>query len=312
VASTPASAVAIHDIAVSLEVRGRVLTPSARTFTPAGTLRGIAIYLSGVSLHPSHCATAGRYDNLGHAIAALGYAVISPDYLGYGESFGRIAPTYLNRDFIALDAAALLHEYRDRLEAAGRIGASLEVSILGYSQGAAHAMALHGRCAQSSGLAPRLFVGGGIYNLKAQFDVMMKRGGYALPELAVFMLGSLAGPQQALEFLAPQWRDRARAFFESQTWDLGTLNGQFPQRCEALFDASVPAGNGTLNALLEAHSVAVVPGSRIYHARNDELCFAENLEQASGYEQCDILWGEAPSHMDGAPEYFEAMLEWLG
>lgn len=97
---------------------------SRRSWLPATPVRGVIVLVHGVAEH------SGRYDYVGHALAAAGFAVHALDHVGHGESARIGAPANLGSIDGAADAVAALLE----LARAAHPGAP--VFVLGHSMGA--------------------------------------------------------------------------------------------------------------------------------------------------------------------------------
>lgn len=118
---------------------------------------------------PSNCFS------LEGVLAKMGYAVILPDYEGYGISRERIHP-YLMMELTAKQVVDMFHAVRAYMDAKGLHPQYEDVYLMGYSQGGATTMAVERYIethASSEGQAirvRRVFAGGGPYDVQATYD----------------------------------------------------------------------------------------------------------------------------------------------
>jgi pimeloyl-ACP methyl ester carboxylesterase len=128
-------------------VDGTLVTASGALYLPAGASGPlpVLVYQHGTVTSrddvPSRLASGGEGQLIGAAYAADGFAVVLPDYIGYGASTAPYHP-YLHA---ATEAAAAVDLLRAASKAAPGLGASLDgaqVFVTGYSQGGHAAAAL--------------------------------------------------------------------------------------------------------------------------------------------------------------------------
>lgn len=104
-------------------------------------------------------------------LAAMGYAVVMPDYLGYGVSADKIHP-YLIREVTAINVIDMYSAVISFFNSAGTKPEHDDIILIGYSQGGANTMnVLHQIEKTREDIAVhRVFAGGGPYDLKATFE----------------------------------------------------------------------------------------------------------------------------------------------
>ncbi|WP_459545090.1 alpha/beta hydrolase [Nocardia sp. X0981] len=97
---------------------------SRRSWIPAAPVRGVIVLVHGVAEH------SGRYDYVGRALAAAGFAVHALDHVGHGESARAGAAANLGSIDGAADAVAAL------LDLARTEHPGVPAFLLGHSMGA--------------------------------------------------------------------------------------------------------------------------------------------------------------------------------
>ena len=298
----------IDNLAISVDTNEAAIPLSARIFVPEGEIKRILIYLTGTTLNAGHCASNGSYDEAGMKLFHKGTAVIIPDTVGHGAGHGRITPRYLHRDYAGFAAFHLLRSFTSRHHLEG-----VPLDIYGYSQGAYHGVALLQRLQNTkASCRPHLFVGGGIYDLHAQFMTMLRHGRYTAPAYIVYLLGSLLEPEKALQCFVHQHHKAIQTFYASGSLNLAELNDALPCELEALLTHKMLSDTPDfVIEALKSHSLKPLDSNEtdvsFYHTTRDELCCRENLQS---YLNCSVLsakmiWGEAASHLEGSKEYFE-------
>lgn len=116
---------------------------------------------------PSNCFS------LEGVLAKLGYAMIIPDYEGYGITADRIHP-YLMMDLTAQQVTDMFFAVRKYMDARGIRPEYDDIYLMGYSQGGATTMAVQ-RLLETTYLNSevsirRVFAGGGPYDVKSTYE----------------------------------------------------------------------------------------------------------------------------------------------
>lgn len=116
-------------------------------------------------------------------LAGLGYAMIFPDYLGFGVSKDRVHP-YLVADVTARNVVDMLRACIPYLKQIGKAPKSDEIFLMGYSQGGATTIAvqryLETRCYGEFKIR-RVFAGGGPYDIAATYDKLIELDRTSIP-----------------------------------------------------------------------------------------------------------------------------------
>ena len=311
----------LFDLNVSILFSGETLPLSGRVFLPESTPSSdILVYHPGTPRHALHCATEGRYDDVGGRLAALGCIVLIPDYVGCGAGCGQTPMRYLYKPHAGLASYHLLQALIQRLDAQRRLPEAPEVGIFGYSLGAHHAVGLLQRLERSPlRCRPRrFFAGGGIFDLEVQLATMFERGRYPAPAYIVELLASLLGRASALSCFSPACRDTIRRSFDAPLRDLPELNPLLAEELELLLSETLyPSPSEQLRTLLKAHTLdpldTTLPEITLYHAQYDDICYVENFHafvEKSPAPICTVT-GKAASHLEGSEEYFGLLVALL-
>lgn len=147
----------------SLWLSGKVLVPASGKFK-----RFILVshYTIGSDAEaPSNCFP------LEGVLCQLGYAMIFPDYIGYGVTSTRIHP-YLAMDLTASNVLDMYRAVKPFLHAAGCDPEMEDIYLMGYSQGGATTMAVQ-RLIENHHpeiRIRRVFAGGGPYDVYATYE----------------------------------------------------------------------------------------------------------------------------------------------
>ena len=311
----------LFDLDVSISFSGETLPLSGRVFLPAGTpASGIIVYHPGTPRHALHCATNGRYDDVGGRLAALGFAVLIPDYVGCGAGCGKTPMRYLFKPHAGLASYHLLQALIQRLDTEQRLPDAPDVDIFGYSLGAHHAVGLLQRLEQSPLLCRprRFFAGGGIFDLEVQLAAMFERGRYAAPAYIVELLVTLLGKETALTCFSPTFHDTICTRIDAPLRDLSELNPLLVEDLPLLLSETLyPYPSEQLRTLLQKHTldplVTTLSEVTLYHAPHDNVCYIENCHAFVEKSPAPIrtVTGKATSHLEGSEEYFGLLVALL-
>jgi len=151
----------------TIEVSGAVFVPQAEGPLPAISYQHGTIYpFEGDTKAPSNHAGQTLEVALCRLLAAQGYVVAAPDYIGYGASQDRPHPYYLLESH-ALTTWNLLRATAEMAEQQN-IELRGDVVLTGYSQGGSTSMALHRRMESRGDSTFRVAAsvnGSGVYHL---------------------------------------------------------------------------------------------------------------------------------------------------
>ena len=234
----------ILNIAGSLE--SNKLTHISGTYT-GHDLDGSPITLSGKVLLPArgkikniivvtHYTVAANFEcpsesfPLEGILAGKGYALVMPDYIGYGVTRDRIHP-YLHVESTARSAVDMLLAVKPYLEHIGRAPESDEIIIVGYSQGGAGALSVMELIqAEYFNEFPikKVYAGGGPYDLAATFDVSMLEDLTGIPcAIPMIVQGINEGEDLGLninDFFKPALQEHMNEWINSKNYTVKQVN----------------------------------------------------------------------------------------
>lgn len=165
-------------------VSGEIVRASAAVFVPDVDVAASAVSYQHGTIYPFEGDTKAPSNHNDRAsevilcrlLAARGYVVIAPDYLGYGTSKDRSHPYYL----LDSQATTTWNGLRALSRMAGAHDFALDGRLLltGYSQGGTTSMALHRRmqAAGDTAFSLRASVnGGGVYHMPRFMDIVLAK-----------------------------------------------------------------------------------------------------------------------------------------
>jgi pimeloyl-ACP methyl ester carboxylesterase len=148
----------------------RILASGIITYPASASIRGVV--LSGhPSIGASREAPSVQMYALESLLALFGYAVVSPDYIGFGASAALPHP-YLHVEATAGASIDMLFAAKEYMEAEAR-PLQDDIYIVGYSQGGAAALAIQKVAEERYALeipVNKVIAGGGPYDLTGIFD----------------------------------------------------------------------------------------------------------------------------------------------
>lgn len=218
-----------------------------------------------------------------------GYAVIIPDYPGFGDSYGQCYIPYLEKDLMVrstmayMDATQAVLDKEKYEQKAGFI-------LSGYSLGAyvslQLARALETDQSRSDVRLDLLIVGGSPCNLLQEADLI--RASETMPQPYLFPLTLLGYQKNSYphlvmsDYLKEPYASEAAHYLDGQT-DFG---GYFPEKTADLFTDAFIRNEGLdeVNEILEANSVAPWKNTCKFimtHGRDDETVYFEQAKDFS-------------------------------
>lgn len=225
--------------------------------------------------------------------AAKGYAVVFPDYIGYGVTSRHIHP-FLNLESTARSALDMALAVKPYLKHIGREPESEQVILAGFSQGAASALALMEMIQDGyESVLPvkKVYVAGGVYDLATTCDLVLERERAGLPcALPMLIQGLNAAENLGLKMSDFFQRDILAHYDEwinSKKYTIREINAMIGTHdlkeimTEQGRDKNSP-GMITLYKALQKNSVLrFTPRSPLYifHSRQDQIApFANALK----------------------------------
>lgn len=231
-------------------------------------------------------------------LAKMGYAVIIPDYLGYGLTADSIHP-YLMMDQTAIHVADMYFAVNNYMKARGFRPTYDDIYLMGYSQGGATTMAVLRYIEEFLEDARdihvrRAFVGGGPYDVKATYERFITTDEASYPVAVPLVLqGMIRGAKLNItcqEMMAPRIYENLDFWINSKQFTSGQINLAIGTRVthKLLSPKSLDPTSSEVAELYQAMtrnsiiSYAWTPRTPIYmmHSIDDETVPYENATRA--------------------------------
>ena len=134
-------------------------------------------------------------------LVKLGYALIIPDYIGYGVTADKVHP-YLVMEITARNVLDMYYAVVPFLEKAGCSPEHDDIYLMGYSQGGATTMAIQHEIEHHDKPIKirRVFAGGGPYDIKYTYDQFVENNWTSYPcAVPIMMQGMVVGNKLDLD-----------------------------------------------------------------------------------------------------------------
>lgn len=134
-------------------------------------------------------------------LVKLGYALIIPDYIGYGVTADKVHP-YLVMEITARNVLDMYYAVVPFLEKAGCAPEHDDIYLMGYSQGGATTMAVQHEIEHHDQPIKirRVFAGGGPYDIKYTYDQFVETNWASYPcAVPIMMQGMVVGNKLNLD-----------------------------------------------------------------------------------------------------------------
>ena len=189
------TAIELSGVYPSIDLDGNPITLSGKVILPAKGPVKRYILVSHYTI-ASNAEAPSNIFSLEGVLVKLGYALIIPDYLGYGVTADYIHP-YLVMDITARNVLDMYLAVVPFLEAAGYSPEYDDIYLMGYSQGGATTMAVQHLIEHHGDYnikIRRVFAGGGPYDVKATYDRFVETNYTSLPcAVPIMMQGMIVG-----------------------------------------------------------------------------------------------------------------------
>lgn len=172
------SVVELSGIYTSIDQNYDLITLSGKVLLPANGKFKRYILVSHYTIGSNNEAPSNCFPLEG-LLCSMGYAVICPDYIGYGVTADKVHP-YLVMDLTASNVVDMYIAVRKYFDAAGLHPEYDDIYLMGYSQGGATTMAVEYWIEELVNQYPvdgmgeikirRVFAGGGPYDIKSTYD----------------------------------------------------------------------------------------------------------------------------------------------
>ena len=172
------SVIELSGIYTSIDQNYDLITLSGKVLLPANGKFKRYILVSHYTIGSNNEAPSNCFPLEG-LLCSMGYAVICPDYIGYGVTADKVHP-YLVMDLTASNVVDMYIAVRKYFDAAGLHPEYDDIYLMGYSQGGATTMAVEYWIEELVNQFPvdgmgeikirRVFAGGGPYDIKSTYD----------------------------------------------------------------------------------------------------------------------------------------------
>lgn len=223
------TAIELSGVYQSIDLDGNPILLSGKVILPAKQPIKRYILVSHYTI-ASNAEAPSNIFSLEGLLVKLGYALIIPDYLGYGITADHIHP-YLVMDITARNVLDMYDAVVPFMQAAGCAPEHDDIYLMGYSQGGATTMAVqhliehHGR---SDIKIRRVFAGGGPYDVKATYDRFVETNYASYPcAVPIMMQGMVVGNRLDLDMrqlMAPYIYDHLDEWVNSKLYTTGQIN----------------------------------------------------------------------------------------
>ena len=193
-------AVEISGLYKSVDVDNNPILLSGKVILPAKGPIKRYILVSHYTIASNKEAPSNIF-SLEGLLVKLGYALIIPDYIGYGVNSDKVHP-YLVMELTARNVLDMYYAVVPFMEAAGCTPEHDDIYLMGYSQGGATTMAVqhtiehHGEPIKIR----RVFAGGGPYDIKYTYDQFVETNWASYPcAVPIMMQGMVVGNKLNLD-----------------------------------------------------------------------------------------------------------------
>ena len=183
------TAIELSGIYPSIDLEGEPIMLSGKVILPAKGPIKRYILVSHYTI-ASNAEAPSNIFSLEGLLVKLGYALIIPDYLGYGVTADHIHP-YLVMDITARNVLDMYLAVVPFMEAAGCTPEHDDIYLMGYSQGGATTMAVQHLIEHHDDeniKIRRVFAGGGPYDVKSTYDRFVETNYASYPCAVPIML----------------------------------------------------------------------------------------------------------------------------
>lgn len=228
------SVVEISGIYESMAADGSPITLSGKVLMPADGKFDRYIVVSHYTIGSNKEAPSNAFPLEG-MLCSMGYALICPDYIGYGITADKIHP-YLVMDVTAINVVDMYVAVRKYFDAAGLHPKHDDIYLMGYSQGGATTMAVEYMIEEIYNLfvldepikIRRVFAGGGPYDVKATYERFVTENVADYPVAVPLVLqGMIKGNYLDLDLstmMQPWLCDKLDAWINSKLYTTAEIN----------------------------------------------------------------------------------------
>ena len=223
------TAIQLSGVYQSIDLDGNPITLSGKVILPAKGPIKRYILVSHYTITSNAEAPSNTF-SLEGLLVKLGYALIIPDYLGYGVTADHIHP-YLVMDITARNVLDMYYAVVPFMEAAGYAPEHDDIYLMGYSQGGATTMAVQHLIEHheiDNIKIRRVFAGGGPYDVKATYDQFIETNLAMYPcAVPVMLQGVVVGNKLDVDMqslMAPYIYENLDEWVNSKRYTTGQIN----------------------------------------------------------------------------------------
>ena len=278
----------------SIDVDGNPITLSGKVLLPADGKIKRCILVSHFTIGSNLEAPSNTFPLEG-VLVKLGYALIVPDYIGYGVTADKVHP-YLVMELTARNVLDMYKAVDPFLKAAGCQPQYDDIYLMGYSQGGATTMAVQHLIEHHEEKVKirRVFAGGGPYDVKATYDRFVETDVASYPcAVPIMMQGMVVGNKLNLdmsELMAPHIYENLDEWVNSKRYTTKQINKLIGSRVthELLTSKGMDRTSKEVSELYKAMtnnsilSYSWIPKAPVYilHSIDDETVPYDNAVRA--------------------------------
>ena len=212
----------------SIDVDGQPTILSGKVILPAKGPIKRYILVSHYTIASNKEAPSNIF-SLEGLLVKLGYALIIPDYIGYGVTVDKVHP-YLVMELTATNVLDMYYAVVPFLEKAGCATEHDDIYLMGYSQGGATTMAVQHAIEHHDKPIKirRVFAGGGPYDIKYTYDQFVETNWASYPcAVPIMMQGMVVGNKLDLDMskmMQPFIYENLDAWVNSKLYTAGQIN----------------------------------------------------------------------------------------
>ncbi len=212
----------------SIDVDGQPTILSGKVILPANGPIKRYILVSHYTIASNKEAPSNIF-SLEGLLVKLGYALIIPDYIGYGVTVDKVHP-YLVMELTATNVLDMYYAVVPFLEKAGCAPEHDDIYLMGYSQGGATTMAVQHAIEHHDKPIKirRVFAGGGPYDIKYTYDQFVETNWASYPcAVPIMMQGMVVGNKLDLDMskmMQPFIYENLDAWVNSKLYTAGQIN----------------------------------------------------------------------------------------
>ncbi|MBB3696371.1 hypothetical protein KMW28_10725 [Flammeovirga yaeyamensis] len=214
--------------------------------------------------------------------AALGYVIMTPDLIGFGES-NALPQNYFIKNITAYSSIDFLKATKEFLNQKG-VSISNDLILAGYSQGGASTFSImeyFDDYNKTDYQVSKVYAGAGGYFLEEVMNTILSNDTYDAPSFLALIIYSFNENYRIEDgyeyyFNAP-YNDRIASILDGSL-NISQVNSQLSDNIEELFTSeflsSVKTGNDEINTYLNSNSISVKRYNypiHLYHSTEDEI-----------------------------------------